>query len=168
MAHFVAIMYEDEQQASKVIDALKKLEEDGTIDLDDAVAVTKDKLGGIKLDKILSHAAAGAALGAFWGAIVGAIFFLPAVGAAFGTVSGALAGKFIGLTRADDFGDFGLNVQQHMPPGSSAVLMLVRKNDPERAIDELKQYGGEVMLTTLPDDVEAHLRLALDELVPAK
>lgn len=163
VAYLVAITYAEEDRASEVIEALKRLEADGGIELDDAVAVTKDKLGGIKLGTVLTHTAGGAAAGAVWGALLGLVFLMPAVGAAFGAVTGALAGKLVGVGRANAFGDFGLHVQQYMPPGSSALLMLIRKQDPERAIAALERYGGHVERTTLPDEIEAQLRQALGQ-----
>ena len=164
MSHLVAIAYPDERRAAEVLAALERLEAEGAIEVEDAAAVSKDDLGGIKLDRVLGHAAAGAAVGAAWGGIVGMIFLVPAVGAAFGAGVGALAGKLVGAARGGAFGDFGLHVRDHMPPGSSAVLMLVRKRDPEKAIAELRQYGGTVLRTTLPDEIEAQLRGALEQL----
>jgi uncharacterized membrane protein len=164
VSHLVAIAYPDEQRASEVLDVVERLEAEGTIDLHDAVAVAKDSLGGIKLAKVLSRVAAGAALGAFWGALVGLVFFMPAVGAVFGAAGGALVGKLAGVSRANEFGDFGLHINEHMPPGSSAILMLVKSGDPEQAIAALQPYGGTVLRTTLPDEVEVQLRDALSQI----
>ena len=73
------------------------------------------------------------------------------LGALFGVASGALADKLADVYGIDDFV---LEVGDNMPPGSSAILMLVRgpAADPERALAELRRYGGTVIRTTLPDD----------------
>lgn len=168
MSHLVAIAYPTEDQASKVIDVLNDLAKKGVIELDDAVAVIKDDRGGIKFATVMAGAKRGAGLGAFWGSLIGLVFFMPVVGAAFGATTGALIGKLSGAARADSFGDFGLHIRDHMEDGSSAVLMLGRKTDPDAAIEALKPYGGTVMRTTLPDEVEAQLRSVLDSLAASE
>jgi uncharacterized membrane protein len=161
MSILIAIAYPNERQASEVMDAIKKLHADGAIDLEDAVAVTKDGEGRVKLDDAVSRTAAGAAGGLVLGALVGLIVFAPAVGAIFGAASGALAGKLSDVSRIDDFT---LQVGDNLTPGSSAILMLVREAaDPDKALAKVGQYGGKVIRTTLPDDAEARIRAALGQ-----
>ena len=159
MSELVAIAYPDERQASAVMDAIKRLDEAGTLDLDDAVAVAKDREGRIQVAGATSHMARGAAGGLLLGAVLGMIFVAPVVGALFGAASGALAGSFHDVEQ----NDFVRQVGDNLKPGSSAILMLVSKADPEKTLAALHQYGGKVMRTTLPDDAEARLRAALGE-----
>jgi uncharacterized membrane protein len=170
MSHLVAIAYPDQRRAVEVIEALGRLDADGAIELEDVAAVTRDTEGGFKLERLVTHAAAGAAVGSMWGAIVGLVFLMPAAGAIVGAAGGAVAGKLVGVIRSDDaneygFGQFGQQISAIMRPGSSAVLMLVHKKDPNAAIATLQQYGGSVLRTTLPDEIEAQLRGALTQLV---
>jgi uncharacterized membrane protein len=158
MSQLVAIAYPDQHQAADVMETLKQLHEVDIISLDDAVAVSKDGEGWIKLEGAISRAAAGAAGGFFLGTMIGLVFFMPVLGALFGTAAGALAGKLADVRQIDDFV---IQVGENMPPGSSAILMLVRKADPEKALAALQQYGGTVIRTTLPDDAEARIRAAL-------
>ena len=158
MSQLVAIAYPDQHQAVDVMETLKQLHEVDIINLDDAVAVSKDGEGRIKLEGAISRAAAGAAGGLFLGTMIGLVFFMPVLGALFGTAAGALAGKFADVAQIDDFV---IQVGDNMPPGSSAILMLVRKTDPEKTLAALRQYGGTVIRTTLPDDAEARIRAAL-------
>ena len=174
MSHLVAIAYPDQRRALEVIEALGQLDADGAIDLEDVVAVSRDNEGGIKLERLVTHAAAGAAVGSLWGALIGLVFLMPAAGAIVGAAGGAVAGKLVGVIRSDDaneygFGQFGQQISAVMLPGSSAVLMLVHKKDPDAAIATLQQDGGRVLRTTLPDEVEAQLRGALTQLaeIPA-
>ncbi len=164
MSHLVAIAYPDEHQAAEVMEVMARLNEEGIfggeaiIDLEDAAAVSKDDEGRIKLEGAISRTAAGAASGLFFGSLIGLVFFMPMLGMLFGAAAGALAGKFADLQHIDDFV---LQVGDNMPPGSSAILMLVRRADPEKALAVLRQYGGTVIRTTLPDDAEARIRAAL-------
>ena len=162
MSDLVAIAYPDERRASEVMAAIRRLHDAGTIDLDDAVAVSKDGEGRVKVEGATSRTAAGAAGGLVLGALVGLVFFAPALGALFGAASGALAGKIADVYRIDDFV---LEVGHNTPPGSSAILMLVRGRaaDPDKVLAELQQYGGKVIRTTLPDDAEARIRAALGQ-----
>jgi uncharacterized membrane protein len=164
MSHLVAIAYSDEHQAADVMEAMARLHEEGIfggegiIDLEDAVAVSKDDEGRIKLEGAISRTAEGAASGLFFGSIIGLVFFMPLLGMLFGAAAGALAGKFADLQNVDDFV---IQVSDNMPPGSSVILMLVRRVDPEKTLAVLSQYGGTVIRTTLPDDAEARIRDAL-------
>ena len=160
MNHLVAIAYPDERRAPEAMAAIKRLHADRAIDLEDAVAVSKDGEGRVKVEGATSRTAAGAAGGLFLGTLVGLVFFAPVLGALFGAASGALAGKIADVYRIDDFV---LEVRDNMPPGSSAILMLVRGRaaDPDKALAELQRYGGKVIRTTLPDDAEERLRAAL-------
>src|SRR4051794_13106067 len=155
MSQLVAIAYLDQNQAAAVMETLKQLHEVDIINLDDAAAISKDGEGRIKLEGAISHAAAGAAGGFFLGTMIGLVFFMPVLGAMFGTAAGALAGKFADVGQIDDFV---IQVGDNMPPGSSAILMLVRKANLEKALAALQQYGGTVIRTTLPDDAEARIR----------
>ena len=164
MSNLVAIAYPDEHQAAVVMEVMVRLHEEGVfseegiIDLEDAAAVSKDGEGRIKLEGAISRTAEGAASGLFFGSLIGMVFFMPMLGMLFGVAAGALVGKFADLQHIDDFV---LQVGDNMPPGSSAILMLVRKADPEKALAELRQYGGTVIRTTLPDEAEDRIRDAL-------
>ena len=144
------------------MDAINRLHAAGAIVLDDALAVAKDVEGRVKVERAISRTAAGVAGGLFLGTLVGLVFFAPVLGALFGAASGALAGKLADVGQIDDFV---LQVGDNMPPGSSAILMLVRgpAADPDKALAALRHYGGKVIRTTLPDDAEARIRAALGQ-----
>jgi uncharacterized membrane protein len=165
MSHLVAIAYPDQRQAAEAMDALKRLDAAGVIDLREAIVVEKDHESGIKLGEVVRPAAVGAGMGLFVGALVGLVFFPPlaVIGAAVGAAGGAVSGKLVGVSHAENLDDFARQVNQTMPPGSSAILMLVRKRDPDAAIAELSRYGGTVLRTTLPDEIEDQLRATLGQ-----
>jgi uncharacterized membrane protein len=48
-----------------------------------------------------------------------------------------------------------------MPPGSSAVLIVAKLNDPAKGLALLEKYGGRLIRTSLPDDAEARIQAAL-------
>ncbi len=58
------------------------------IEVDDAVVVTRDQNGRVKLNQLMHPTASGAVAGAFWGMLVGWLFLMPLAGAAVGAAGG--------------------------------------------------------------------------------
>ncbi|MCC6313142.1 MAG: DUF1269 domain-containing protein [Thermomicrobiales bacterium] len=167
MSHLVAIAYPDERRAAEAFETLQRLDAAGTLALEDVAAVSRDREGGIKLDKVAGSAAAGGAGGLFLGTLIGLAFFVPVYGAVFGLAVGAMAGKFAGLGRGNDLAEFERQVAEQLTPQCSALLLLVRDGDPEAAIAALQPHGGTVVRTTLPNEIEDQLRAALGQLAGA-
>jgi uncharacterized membrane protein len=78
------------------------------------------------------------------------------VGASAGAVSGALSD--IGI---DD--NFMKKLADGLQPNTSVLFVLVRKATPDKVVEEIKQYGGTVLQTSLSHDDQAKLQAALDE-----
>ena len=92
--------------------------------------------------------------------VIGLIFFFPLapVVAVAGGVMGAALGK------ADDLGvkdDFKQRVQDQVKPGTSAVLVVVRKVTVDKFLEALEPYGGTVLQSSLSHDAEQTLMKAL-------
>jgi uncharacterized membrane protein len=83
---------------------------------------------------------------------------------AIGAASGAAAGKLTDVGVNDDFlKQLGAKV----PAGGAALIMLGRADAPERVLERVKSYGGEVIQTSLDAEQEERLRSALGESVTA-
>ena len=158
MSELVVVAYEDEYRAAEVLTTLRRLEREYLIDLEDAVYVTKDGGGKLKLHESSSLTAAGAAGGSFWGLMIGLLFFAPLAGMAVGAGAGALMGK---LT------DVGIDTQSmralsaRLAPRSSALFVLIRHVNADRVVPEIEAFGGTVLRSSLTPDAEARLREAL-------
>lgn len=50
---------------------------------------------------------------------------------------------------------------QTISPGTSALFVLVRKATPDKVLEELKQFKGKVLQTSLTTDKEEQLREVL-------
>ena len=160
MSDLVVVEYPDEFRAAEVLTALRRMNKEYLIDFEDACYVTKDARGKIKLHQNTSLTGAGAAWGGLWGMLIGLLFFVPFLGLAIGAGMGAIAGKL------SDFGiddNFAKSVARGLQPRSSAIFVLVRKSTPEKVLPELSKYGGTVLRTSLPPDVEARLQDALNK-----
>ena len=53
--------------------------------------------------------------------------------------------------------DFKRRVQDLVQPGTSALLIIVRKVTMDRFLEALRPYGGTVLQTSLPHDAEQEL-----------
>jgi uncharacterized membrane protein len=90
--------------------------------------------------------------------LIGFLFLNPLLGAAVGAASGALGGA---LT------DFGINdpfmkqLAASIHPGESALFVLIKEMTADKVIDQIKDYGGVVLKTSLADAKEQALRHAL-------
>ncbi|HEY6888421.1 MAG TPA: DUF1269 domain-containing protein [Solirubrobacter sp.] len=164
MSTLVAIAYPDLQTAEQVRAELIQATKEHLLKLEDAVVVEHRADGKIKLHQAMSMAGAGAAGGALWGGLIGLLFLAPLLGMAIGGASGALAGKMTD-TGVDD--DFLKNLGAKMPPGGAALIALGRAGAPEKVIERLRPFGGELIQTSLDDEAEERLRIALGEPVAA-
>lgn len=164
MSSLVAVAYPDATTAEQVRAELVQATKEHLIELEDAVVVEHRPDGKIKLHQAMSTAGAGAAGGALWGGLIGLLFLAPLFGMAIGAASGAAAGKF---TDAGVNDSFMKQLGANMPAGGAALIVLGRSEAPERVLERIRPYGGEVIQTSLDAEQEERLRSALGEKVPA-
>lgn len=158
MSDLIVVAYPDEYRAAEVLAIVRRLQSAYLIDLEDAVVVTKDQTGAIKLHQSHDLTAEGAIGGALWGTLIGLLFMLPFVGTVLGAGLGALTGSLSDYGIDDGFAK---EVGAQMAPGSSAIFVLERHMTADKVIPALRPFGGTVLRTSLPDEVEARLRAAL-------
>lgn len=158
MSTLVVIGYNEIHKAEEVRLTLVKLQRDYLIDLEDAVAVTKDAKGKIKLHQTVNLTAAGAASGGFWGMLIGLIFLNPLLGLAVGASAGAVSGALVDLGINDQFMK---DLAATLTPNSSALFVLVCKSTPDKVLDEVKGTGGTILKTSLSHEDETRLQAAL-------
>ena len=160
MSTLVAIAYPDAETAERVRQELIEATKEHLVELEDAVVVEHRADGKIKLHQATSPARAGAAVGAVWGGLIGLLFLAPVLGMAVGAASGGLAGKAADVGVNDNFMK---SLGEQLPAGAAALLLLGRSGAPDKLIERVKPYGGNVMQTSLSEEAEAHLREALGE-----
>ena len=158
MSTLVVIGYNEIHKAEEVRLTLVKLQRDYLIDLEDAVAVTKDAKGKIKLHQTVNLTAAGATSGGFWGMLIGLIFLNPLLGLAVGASAGAVSGALVDLGINDQFMK---DLAATLTPNSSALFVLVRKSTPDKVLEEVKGTGGTILKTSLSHEDETRLQAAL-------
>lgn len=159
MSTLAVIGYEDQYKAEEVRLALKKMQKDYLIDLEDAVVAVKDEKGKVKLHQAYNLTAAGALSGGFWGTLIGLIFLSPLLGLAVGATAGAVSGALADVGIDDKFMK---DLANNMNVGSSILFVLVRHATPDKVLEELKGTGGKVLKTSLSHDDETKLQEALN------
>lgn len=161
MSTLIAIVFHDESTAFEMRAALAKMQSQYLLEMEDAVVVTRDLKGKIKLHQAVSLTAAGAASGAFWGLLIGLLFFTPLLGLAVGAGAGAISGK---LTNIGVDNQMAKQLGDELTPGSCALILLVKKVTADKVLDGLKQFAGKgrVFQTSLSKDDEQSLREVLE------
>lgn len=158
MSDLVAVAYPDQATAEQVRQRLGQLSIERVIALDDAVVVTRGDDGKVKLHQAVRPAATGAARGALWGGMIGLLFLAPLFGAAIGAAAGGSSGAMI---------DYGINNEfmkqlgANLAPGRAALIVLIHEVTPDKVLPEIRQFGGEVIQTSLSAEAETRLSEAL-------
>lgn len=160
MSSLVAIAYPDQATAERVRSELVQASKERLVALEDVVVITRDGEGKIKLHQGASLTGVGAASGALWGSLIGLLFLAPLLGAAIGAASGALGGKLTDIGVDDDFlKQMGAKVQ----PGMAALVVLGSSGAPDKLLERVGGFGGDVIQTSLSNDAEERLREAIGQ-----
>lgn len=167
MSDLIAVAYPDKETAETVRQKLVEATVNHTIELEDAVVVDRDEKGRVKLHQAINPVARGAAGGALWGGLIGLLFLVPLFGMLVGAAAGSASGAMVDVGINDQFMK---ELGQKLAPGGAALIVLVRRVTPDKVLPEIRQYGGEVLQTSLDDEAEARLRELLEgteQAVPA-
>lgn len=159
MSDLIVIGYPDEATGEQAYQEAQRLSDDMLLEVSALGLVVRSEDGKTKVE---TPAGPGAGTGALWGAIIGTLFgmilFIPFIGAVVGGAMGALFG---GMDKAGIDATFRDRVKDMVQPGTSALVMVVEKVTPDRAVEAMSKYGGEVLQTSLSEDAEKHLQDAL-------
>ena len=157
MSDLIVIGYPDEKTAQNAWEELVKLEREYLVDLEDAAIIRRDHKGKLHITTPAHHAVAlGSFSGLFWGVLIGLLFLFPLaplVGVA-GGIMGAALGAAENLGIKDDFKQ---RVQDMLEPGTSAILVILRKATYDKFVEALRPYGGTILRTSLSHEAERQL-----------
>jgi uncharacterized membrane protein len=158
MADLIAIGYDDETTAARAAEEAQRLARDLIIQPDAIAVIVRDKEGKFHVTTSHNPVGAGAAWGMFWGMLFGLLFFIPVFGLAIGAGLGALLGK---ITKSGIDQEFQARVRDMVQPGTSALFLMVEKVTPDKAVEAMSKYGGNVLKTSLSKEGEKQLQEAL-------
>lgn len=168
MNEVIVLGFDSESQADRVLPTVTQMVETGRlIDLGDSAVVVRDRDGKVQFEPIKQDLckpkyylrAAIAVGGSLIGLLVGAIVQHPLLGAVIGTATGTILGV---LAKADKplscdapfIRELGRLV---LRPQTSALFVLVPKAQPDRVLEQLSQFEGRVLLTSLSKEDEKKL-----------
>jgi uncharacterized membrane protein len=173
MSDLIVVSFKGEDTADQALNKLQALQKEYVVELEDAVVAVRDKNGKLHLKQSVNLAATGAVGGAAWGGLmgtlVGLLFLNPLAGFASGLAVGAGAGALSGALS--DYGindDFIEKMAKDLTPATSALFILARRMNFDKALPELKAFGGKVLKTSLTNADEERLRHALEDLAAAQ
>ncbi len=169
MADLVVVAYDGEDTADQALNKLRELQKEYLVDLEDAVVAVRDKNGKVRVKQAIPlvrlSAAGGAAWGGLFGLLIGIVFLNPLLGWLAGAAMGAGAGALSGALS--DYGindDFIREIGKSLERGKSAIFLLVRRVNADKALPELAKFGGRIIRTSLSNEQEARLKRALEKL----
>jgi len=157
MSQVVAISFDSENDAQSALASLRGLEKAGQIHFEDTAIVAHGADGKVA---VKNEASGTTETGAVVGAVLGGLLFVvfPIAGIALGAAAGAGVGALLG-NGVD--GDFVKEVKEQLPPGKSALFLVIKDANADATIPALRRFHGEVIQTTLDEDTESALRDAM-------
>ena len=159
MPDLIAVGYDDTTTAVEAMDEVARLAHDLVIQPDAVAAIVRGDDGKFRTITNQHEVGAGATWGMFWGFLFGLLFFIPVFGMVFGAGFGALSGSLADYGINDEFIK---DIGKHIPNGSSAFFVLIRKSTPDKVLPEIQQYNPRVLKTSLSNKQEEQLRAALE------
>jgi uncharacterized membrane protein len=164
VSDLIAIAYPDEATAMRAQRNLWEGIEKDVLEVEDALVMIRAEDGSVDIRQGSSGVGAAAAGGAMWGGLIGLVLLVPLLGMAAGAAAGAGAWKhMIGDAGIDE--SFVTDLRESLTPGSSALVLLVRKWTPEKVLPRIQQHGR-VVQTTLGEKLEKQLQAALNAASP--
>ena len=160
----IVLAFDTMDEAEQVHEALVKGKKEGLVTIEDAAVVVKDAEGKVHVKNQVSRTTwAATGVGGALGLLIGTIFF-PIGGLVLGLAGGAVVGRLMDL-GVD--GKFVKDVGEQIKPGTSALFVLVKGENPAAEVAILRPYKGHVLQTTLDTDAEQAIRDALEDDSPA-
>lgn len=162
--NLVAILMDNIDTAREARVEMAKMANEHLVQLEDAVVVYKDG-GDVKLDQAVNLTAAGAMGGAWWGVLIGAIAGIATGGA--GLALAGMAGGAAGGALGGWFSDAGISDEMMKKTADAlendkAILFVMgRTGAPDKVLERLAQFGGEVVTSNLSEDMDKKINDAL-------
>ena len=159
-SQLIVVTFEDANQAESLYEELVKLNKEKTINLRDAVFVTKNDAGELTIDEKVHHEKRSGTLGgAFAGGLIGLVLGGPILGLAGGAIIGRLAARKVDL--GVDKGTI-QSISDSLDAGHTALFIYGNAQHASTIIKAFKHVKGQIISTTLDTDAQEQLQKALD------
>lgn len=157
----VVVTFEDADQAQGLYEALVEMDKKKTVNLSDAVFVSKNEAGEFEVDQKMHHEKkTGTVRGAFAGTLVGLVLGGPILGLAGGALVGRLIAKKMDL--GVDEGTI-QSIANDLENGHTALFIYGTAQHAGTVIDTFKRFHGKIISTTIDPEKAERLQKALDQ-----
>lgn len=159
-SNVVVLGFKNQYGAEAMLDDLRKWQEEGLIELEDAVIASRGEGKDIEIEQTHKKSRKPIAKGGGAGLLAGLLLGGPILGLAAGVAAGSIsrAMKDYGL---DD--DFVKQASEWVRPNTSALFLLVKEAKADEILERLRPTAAIVLNTTLAPEAEERLRRSLAE-----
>ncbi len=133
MSELVVVGFEGKYKADEVLLELLKLEQGHLVDLEDALVVTKNAAGKIRVKPYHDLVKPGDLSNELWGGIISSVVFHRSLQLIDDPTASPLDPSFL------------LKVEEMLQPDSSALFVLIKHAEPERVKTLLEETGGKLI-----------------------
>ena len=159
-SNIVVLRFDGKTQAENMLSIFNDMQDRGIVTLEDSVIASRGPGDNIEIQQTQSVTGKYTLRGSGIGLLAGLLLGGPIGGLVGGTVVGAFAGalKDVGI---DD--KFIRETSEMLTPGSSALFLMGKADDPDKFLDELRPFKALVATTSLSAEQEKRLRRTLAE-----
>jgi uncharacterized membrane protein len=159
MNNLVVLWFDDEFKAEEARIAFRRMQKESLVELEETAVVVKTEDGKVKLIQDVDLVGKRKNQGHWLGILAAlATGIQPMI--LLGTAAGVLLGK---LTDKGIDNKFLKEVAAMLLPGSSALFVLGKSTQRDVVIERLRPFGGKLLLTTLPEETEELIAMALEQ-----
>lgn len=133
MSELIVLGFEGKYKADEVLLDLLKLEQEHLIDLEDALIVTKNAEGKIRVKPCHDLVKPGDLSNELWGGIISSVVFHRSLQLIDDPSASPLDPSFL------------VKVEEMLQPNSSALFVLVRHTEPGKIVELLDNKGGQLL-----------------------
>ena len=159
-SRIVVLGFDNRYAAEGMLESIIKMQEEGLIDLEDAVVASRGPGSQVEIQQTRSETGKFALRGTGIGLLAGLLLGGPIVGLVGGAAIGAITGALKDQGLDDSFVH---EVSQWVKPNTSALFLLVKEAKGEEVLARLEPFKAQVLTTTLSDEQEDRLKASLAE-----
>ena len=161
----IGVSFDTALQAQEYLLAMARLRNQGSLELKDAVTVTKDDAGKVHVTETIDPTPGRAALsGGMWIGLLGLFVGGPVgwlAGIGIGAGAGAVAAKVIDLGIPDEWVEW---FEQAVSPGTSTIVILAEHVHVRALAEEAERFhGARLLYTSMADSAVDQLHEAFGD-----
>ena len=161
----IGVSFDRMTRAQEYLLAMRGLREDGALDLKDAVVVSKDQDGSVRVTETMDPTPGRAALsGALWTGLLGLFIGGPVgwiAGIGIGAGTGAVVAKVVDLGIPDEWVAW---FKDAVGPGTSTIVILAEHVHVRALAEEASRFAGaELLYTSMSDSAFEQLTEAFED-----